>query len=74
MGSDFLMNSLRKLEVSIRESGPVLLNDPIYRKEARCHAILYFCFCMFSDYVPLTLDEWILLDAKRRSELSKTQL
>ena len=32
------------------------------------------CFCMFSDYVPLTLDEWILLDAKRRSELSKTQL
>lgn len=32
------------------------------------------CFCMFSDYVPLTLDEWILLDAKRRSELSKIQL
>lgn len=32
------------------------------------------CFCMFSDYVPLTLDEWIQLDAKRRSELSKKQL
>ena len=31
------------------------------------------CFCMFSDYVPLTLDEWIQLDAKRRSELSKMQ-
>lgn len=31
------------------------------------------CFCMFSDYVPLTLDEWILLDAKRRSELSKIE-
>jgi hypothetical protein len=27
------------------------------------------CFCMFSDYVPLTLDEWILVDAKRRREL-----
>lgn len=25
MGSDYLMDSLRKLEVSIRESGPVLL-------------------------------------------------
>ena len=24
------------------------------------------CFCMFSDYVPLTLDEWIEVDAKRR--------
>lgn len=27
------------------------------------------CFCMFSDYTPLTLDEWIELDAKRRKEL-----
>lgn len=26
------------------------------------------CFCMFSDYVPLTLDEWIELDRKRRNE------
>lgn len=25
------------------------------------------CFCMFSDYVPLTLDEWIELDGKRRA-------
>lgn len=24
------------------------------------------CFCQFSDYVPLTLDEWIALDEKRR--------
>ena len=27
------------------------------------------CFCMFSDYTPLTLDEWILTDAKRREAL-----
>ena len=27
------------------------------------------CFCMYSDYVPLTLDEWIELDAKRRESL-----
>ncbi|MDE7249868.1 MAG: metallophosphoesterase family protein [Lachnospiraceae bacterium] len=27
------------------------------------------CFCVFSDYVPLTLDEWIELDKKRRSRM-----
>lgn len=27
------------------------------------------CFCMFSDYTPLTLDEWIEVDAKRRKEM-----
>lgn len=27
------------------------------------------CFCMFSDYTPLTLDEWIEVDKKRRSEM-----
>ena len=28
------------------------------------------CFCMFSDYVPLTLDEWIQLDKNRRVKIS----
>lgn len=27
------------------------------------------CFCMFSDYVPLTLDEWIEVDRERREKL-----
>ena len=27
------------------------------------------CFCMFSDYVPLTLDEWIQLDKTRRERI-----
>lgn len=27
------------------------------------------CFCMFSDYTPLTLDEWIALDQKRRENI-----
>lgn len=27
------------------------------------------CFCMFSDYTPLTLDEWIGVDARRRKEM-----
>lgn len=26
------------------------------------------CFCMYSDYVPLTLDEWIACDAERREK------
>lgn len=26
------------------------------------------CFCMFSNYIPLTLEEWIEVDAKRREE------
>ena len=29
------------------------------------------CFCMFSDYVPLTLDEWIEVDRKRRERIKK---
>ena len=27
------------------------------------------CFCMFSDYTPLTLDEWIEVDAERRERM-----
>lgn len=27
------------------------------------------CFCMFSDYIPLTLDEWIVNDQERRKRL-----
>lgn len=30
------------------------------------------CFCMFSDYVPLTLDEWIEVDRKRRAAIQKS--
>ena len=26
------------------------------------------CFCMFSDYKPLTLSEWVDVDRKRRAE------
>ena len=28
------------------------------------------CFCMFSDYQPMTLDEWIVIDRKRRMGLN----
>lgn len=30
------------------------------------------CFCMFSDYIPLTLDEWIEVDRKRRATIQKS--
>lgn len=29
------------------------------------------CFCMYSDYIPLTLDEWICLDEKRRNDVKR---
>ncbi len=35
-----------------------------YEKPIPCHMIN--CFCMFSDYMPLSLDEWIENDKKRR--------
>ena len=31
------------------------------------------CFCMYSDYEPLTLDEWIVCDARRRERLTINQ-
>lgn len=30
-------------------------------------------FCMFSDYMPLSLDEWIQRDAKRRTEMKREE-
>ena len=29
------------------------------------------CFCMFSDYKPVTLDEWIVIDRKRRGQMKE---
>ena len=31
------------------------------------------CFCMFSDYIPLTLDEWIETDKKRRIKMREEE-
>ena len=36
-------------------------------KDIPCHMIN--CFCMFSDYTPLTLDEWIENDKQRREKV-----
>lgn len=37
-----------------------------------CHMIN--CFCMFSDYTPLTLDEWIENDRERRERMERVQM
>ena len=29
------------------------------------------CFCMFSDYIPVTLDDWIRLDDRRREKMNQ---
>ena len=29
------------------------------------------CFCMFSGYTPLSLDEWIEVDRRRRENLTQ---
>lgn len=31
------------------------------------------CFCMFSDYTPLTLDEWIEVDRQRRARMGGSE-
>ena len=38
-------------------------------RNIECHMIN--CFCMFSDYEPLTVDEWIENDRARREKLDK---
>lgn len=56
--NEFVMQTRRTLYQSRYADGP----EPI-----PCHMIN--CFCMFSDYTPLSLDEWIAVDEKRRLSL-----
>ena len=59
----------------------LLINDYIYRTRKQKREIfgqeepvsipcqMINCFCMFSDYEPLSLEEWIEVDRKRREAL-----
>ena len=47
----------------------ILKRDGSEYKNIPCHMIN--CFCMFSDYEPLTLDEWIENDRCRREKLEE---
>ena len=41
-------------------------------KKIPCYMIN--CFCKFSDYAPMTLDEWIEIDEKRRKKLDELKI
>lgn len=47
----------------------VTARDGVSLKNIPCHMIN--CFCMYSDYMPLTLDEWIENDRVRRGTLKE---
>lgn len=61
----------------------MLINDFIWQTRSTEHKSKYAdkpepipcnminCFCMFSDYTPLSLDEWIAVDQKRRADIGK---
>lgn len=61
---EFLVNEY--IRNSIRYHRPIFGSDePV---SVPCQMLN--CFCMFSDYVPLTLDEWIEVDRKRREKMT----
>ena len=45
----------------------VVLDDELGKRKIPCNMIN--CFCGFSDYTPLSLDEWISVDEERRKKL-----
>lgn len=51
----------------IHETGQFQYQSPgsLEKRQIPCQMIN--CFCMFSDYTPLSLDEWIQVDGKRRA-------
>lgn len=57
-----LVNEFIRITKETRVSSKNESNRPI-----PCNMIN--CFCMFSDYIPLTLDDWIRLDAERRKNI-----
>ena len=58
-----------KYYISDLHFGHARINDRIdhrgFETVEDMDAYMINCFCMFSDYIPLTLDEWIRADRKR---------
>lgn len=52
----------------IQETRQTMYQGPGDEEPGRIPCQMINCFCMFSDYTPLTLDEWIEVDEKRRAE------
>lgn len=55
----------------IRQTRRTLYKSAGSEKMAPIPCQMINCFCMFSDYTPLTLNEWIELDEARRSALTQ---
>lgn len=53
----------------IRETEQMLWQGPGDKEPLPIPCQMINCFCMFSDYTPLSLDEWIAVDAERRADM-----
>ena len=58
----------------IRITRSTMVKSARQTKEHTIPCNMINCFCMFSDYIPLTLDDWIRLDKRRREELITNQV
>ena len=68
-------NSFDEVLVSrfIRETKEARRVNMYTRTEEPIPCNMLNCFCMYSDYEPLSLDEWIVLNQKRREALFRTE-
>ena len=68
-------NSFDEVLVSrfIRETKEARRVNMYTRTEEPIPCNMLNCFCMYSDYEPLSLDEWIVLTQKRREALFRTE-
>ena len=64
---EYLMDRFIKETRSLKRMA--WLNHQAVEVGTPCHMIN--CFCRYSDYVPLTLKEWVALDEKRRKEIDQ---
>ncbi len=55
----------------IRQVGQTLHSPPGGGEPSPVPCQMINCFCMFSDYTPLTLDEWIAVDGRRRAGMEE---
>lgn len=53
----------------IRQTRETQHGSPGVKESSPIPCQMINCFCMFSDYTPLTLDEWIVVDEERREKM-----
>lgn len=55
----------------IEQTKEVLIQGPGEGEPRSIPCQMINCFCMFSDYTPLTLEEWIEVDSERRRKMNE---